>query len=84
MAQDVQGCTDAEAEGDIRLIFTNSPAESQAEVYERLAARDIDALLLMIVMPDIEFSISMPSVIRHLVGVDGSRLLDRRVECGGL
>jgi hypothetical protein len=56
MAQDVQGCTDAEAEGDIRRMFTSSPAESQAEVYERLDARDIDALLLMIVIPDIESS----------------------------
>jgi hypothetical protein len=52
----IGGYTDAEAEGDIRLIFTSSPPGLQAEVCERLAARDIDALLLMIVPPDIEFS----------------------------
>jgi hypothetical protein len=52
----IGGYTDAEAEGDIRLIFMSSPAEAQAEVCERLAARDFDALGLMILPPDIEFT----------------------------
>jgi hypothetical protein len=52
----IGGYTDAEAEGDIRLIFTSSPPDLQAEVCERLAARDLDALALMIVPPDIEFT----------------------------
>jgi hypothetical protein len=53
---DVGGYTDAEAEGDIRLIFTNSPSHLQAEVCERLAARDFDALEYMIMPFDIEFT----------------------------
>lgn len=53
---DVGGYTDAEAEGDIRVIFAGSPPEAQAQVCERLAAGAIDDLFLMIVPPDIEFT----------------------------
>lgn len=51
---DVGGYTDAEAEGDIRVIFTSSPSHLQAEVCERHAARDFAALEFMIMPPDIE------------------------------
>ena len=53
---DVGGYTDAEAEGDIRVIFTGSPSHLQAEVCERHAARDFAALEYMVMPPDIEFT----------------------------
>ncbi len=52
----IGGYTDAEAEGDIRLIFTSSPSRLQEEVCERLAARDFEALEYMIMPFDIEFT----------------------------
>ena len=52
----VGGYTDAEAEGDIRMIFLNSPSHLQAEVCERHAAGDLDALEYMIMPVDIEFT----------------------------
>jgi hypothetical protein len=74
---DIGGYTDAEAEGDIRLIFTSSPPHLQAEVCERLAARDIDALLLMIVPPDIEFSEA--SIPRHVIDRTVTELCRARI-----
>ena len=50
------GYLDPEAEGDNRLIFTSSPSHLQAEVCERLAARDFDALEYRIIPSDIEFT----------------------------
>ena len=61
----VGGYTDAEAEGDIRLIFLGSPPNLQAEVCERHAAGDLDALDSMIVPPDIEFTEA--SIPRHVM-----------------
>jgi len=61
----IGGYTDAEAEGDIRLIFTSSPPQLQAEVCERLAARDFDALEYMIMPFDIEFTEA--SIPRHVM-----------------
>ncbi len=42
-----------------------SPPQLQAEVCERLDARDLDALALMIVPPDIEFTEA--SIPRHVM-----------------
>ena len=66
----VGGYTDAEAEGDVRLIFLSSPSHLQVEVCERHAARDLDALDSMIMPPDVEFSdVSIPkSVMDRTVG----------------
>ena len=50
----VGGYTDAEAEGDIRVMFTSSPSAAQDEVCERHDARDLDALEYMLMPPDIE------------------------------
>jgi hypothetical protein len=52
----IGGYTDAEAAGDVRVIFGFSPPEAQAEVCGRLAEGDLDALALQIVPPDIEDS----------------------------
>ena len=74
---DVGGYTDAEAEGDIRLIFTSSPPHLQAEVCERHAARDFAALKYMVMPPDIEFteaSIPRPVMDRTLTQLCASRV----------
>ena len=74
---DVGGYTDAEAEGDIRLIFAGSPKALQDQVCERHAARDLDALALMIVPPDIEFteaSIPRPVMDRTVAELCRARL----------
>lgn len=74
---DVGGYTDAEAEGDIRRIFTGSPKALQDEVCEQHAARDLDALALMIVPPDIEFteaSIPRPVMDRTVAELCRARL----------
>jgi hypothetical protein len=51
---DVGGYTDAEAEGDIRLLFGNSPPSAQAEACERFTARDLAALEYMLMAPDLD------------------------------
>ncbi len=73
----VGGYTDAEAEGDIRLIFTNSPSPAQAEVCEQLELRDFEALEYMIMPYDIEFTdafIPRPVMERTLTELCDSRV----------
>jgi hypothetical protein len=58
---DVGGYTDAEAEGDIRVLFSNSPRNAQDAVCAYLDdgvldAADLDDLSYMLMPPDIEFS----------------------------
>lgn len=66
----VGGYTDAEAEGDIRLIFDASPDVAQAQVCERHAAGAIDDLEYMIAPPDLEGTAASipPDVMLRVVG----------------